>query len=133
MELQMAKTKNVKLKPFEKVLNVMLTGKPVSKEEIDALLGKEIMMYRISTYMWHIKTISECVVKVIKDGRKVSSYQLMDAKKARAYLVKNGVLLGQSKVVNLKELNAEPEVIEKPVVAEVKVDELVVTEITETV
>jgi hypothetical protein len=72
------------------------------------------------------------VVKVIKDGRKVSSYQLMDVEKARAYLVKNGVLLGQSKVVSLKELNAEPEVIEKPIVAEAKVDELVVTEITET-
>ena len=131
----MAKTatvKKVKLKPFQKLLTVMISGNVVTREEIDTLLGKEIQMYRISTYMWHIKTISECVVKVIKDGRKVSSYQLMDVEKARAYLIKNGVLLGQSKVVSLKELNAEPEVIENPIVEETKVDELVVTEITET-
>jgi hypothetical protein len=134
MELKMAKTKTVKLKPFEKMLNVMLTGKPVSKEEFDVLLGKEIQMYRISTYVWHIKTIANCTVKVIKDGRKVSSYQLMDVDKARTYLETNGVLLGQPKVEFLGELNAQPEVkqvenIEKVAVA--KVDELEITEITD--
>ena len=123
----MAKSKNVKLKPFEKMLNVMLTGKPVTKEEFDALLGKEIMMYRISTYVWHIKTISKCVVKVIKDGRKVSAYQLVDVEKAREYLQTNGVLLSQPKVESLSELKAEPE-IQK---VESKVEELEVTEITE--
>jgi hypothetical protein len=45
-------TKAVKLKPFEKVLNVLISGQVTSKEQLDALLGKEIMMYRISTYMW---------------------------------------------------------------------------------
>lgn len=124
MELKMAK--KVKLKPFEKMLNVMLSGKPVTKEEFDTLLGKEIMMYRISTYVWHIKTISNCVVKVIKDGRKVSAYQLLDTEKAREYLQKNGVLLGQQpKVESLDELNAQPEVTENKSV------DLVVTEITE--
>ena len=127
MEIEMAKSKNVKLKPFEKMLNVMLTGKPVTKEEFDALLGKEIMMYRISTYVWHIKTISKCVVKVIKDGRKVSAYQLVDVEKAREYLQTNGVLLSQPKVESLSELKAEPE-IQK---VESKVEELEVTEITE--
>lgn len=122
----MAKTKTVKLKPFEKVLNVMLTGKPVTKEEIDTLLGKEIYMYRISTYVWHMKTIAGCTIKVIKDGRKVSAYQLIDVDNARSYLARNGVLLGQPKVESLDELNAQPEV-----VSETKADVLEVTEITE--
>lgn len=129
----MAKTKTVKLKPFEKMLNVMLTGKPVTKEEFDALLGKEIQMYRISTYVWHIKTIASCTVKVIKDGRKVSAYQLMDVDKARDYLMSNGVLLGQPKVESLKELKAEPQVENTETVSVAKTDELEVTEITEQV
>lgn len=127
----MAKTKTVKLKPFEKMLNVMLAGKPVTKEEFDTLLGKEIQMYRISTYVWHIKTIANCTVKVVKDGRKVSAYQLMDVDKARDYLTRNGVLLGQTKVESLKELKAEPQVENTETVSVAKTDELEVTEITE--
>ena len=126
-------TKKVKLKPFQKVMNVMLSGNPVSKEEIDALLGKEIYMYRISTYMWHIKTIANCTVSVVKDGRKVSAYQLKDVEKARQYLSDNGVLTVQTKVDKLSDLEAEPEVVQEASepVTEIKSDELVVTEITE--
>jgi hypothetical protein len=43
------KTKVVKLKPFQKVLQVLISGNPVTKEELDTLLGKQIQMYRIST------------------------------------------------------------------------------------
>ena len=126
MELQMAKTKNVKLKPFEKVLNIMLTGKPVSKEEIDALLGKEIMMYRISTYMWHIKTNPSAngAIKVVKDGRKVVGYQLINVAEMREYMNRIGILNTptQDHVQKLEDLKAK----ELP-----KVEEMVVTEITE--
>lgn len=94
--------KAVKLKPFEKVLNILISGKVTSKEEIDALLGKEIMMYRISTYMWHIKTIANGVVKVVKDGRKVTGYQLVNVAEVTKYLVDNGVLL--SKVEKLADI-----------------------------
>jgi len=94
--------KAVKLKPFEKVLNVLISGKVTSKEEIDALLGKEIMMYRISTYMWHIKTIANGVVKVVKDGRKVTGYQLVNVAEVTKYLEDNGVLL--SKVEKLTDI-----------------------------
>ena len=60
------KVKTVKLKPFEKLLVAcLISGKPVTKQEIDSLLGNEIYMYRISTYIWHIKTIANCIVKVI--------------------------------------------------------------------
>jgi hypothetical protein len=111
----MTKTKTVRLKPFEKMLNVMISGKPVTKEEFDTLLGSEIMMYRISTYIWHIKTIANGTVKVIKDGRKVAAYQLMNVDTVKKYLEDNGVLLAKtSQVKKLKDLGAQVE----PVVTE---------------
>ena len=43
------KSKVVRLKPFEKVLTVMISGKPVTKNDIETLIGNEIYMYRLST------------------------------------------------------------------------------------
>ena len=85
----MAKT--IKLKPFEKLLTVMVSGKPVTIEEIDATLGNEIYMYRLSTYIWHIKTFANGVVKAIKDGRKVTAYQIVNVKEVKEYMDRAGV------------------------------------------
>lgn len=90
----MAKTKTVKavkLKPFEKLLTVMISGKPVSIDEIEATLGKEIHMYRLSTYIWHIKTFANGVVKAIKDGRKVTAYQITNVSEVKQYMKAAGV------------------------------------------
>ena len=130
----MAKTaKKMKLKPFQKLLTVMISGKPTSKEEINTLLGHEIQMYRISTYMWHIKTHANGVIKVIKDGRQVSGYQLVNVDEVQEYMKRVGVLdvgfIPSTKpVAKLKDLKAAEVVAEKaPVVAE----EMTVTEVTE--
>ena len=126
----MSKTKTVRLKPFQKMLNVMISGNPVTKEEFDALLGNEIMMYRISTYIWHIKTVANGTVKVIKDGRKVASYQLMNVEPVKKYLEDNGVLLSKtSQVKNLKDLGAKTEPVVVESVPQTVVEELQVTEI----
>jgi len=85
----MAKT--IKLKPFEKLLTVMISGKPVTIKEIDATLGKEIYMYRLSTYIWHIKKFANGVVKAIKDGRRVTAYQVMNVKEVKEYMDLEGV------------------------------------------
>ena len=85
----MAKT--IKLKPFEKLLTVMVSGKPVTIEEIDATLGNEIYMYRLSTYIWHIKTFANGVVKAIKDGRRVTAYQVINVKEVKEYMDRAGV------------------------------------------
>ena len=69
----------------------MVTGKPVTVEEIDATLGKEIYMYRLSTYMWHIKTMANGVVRAIKDGRRVTAYQLVNVEDIKKYLDMTGV------------------------------------------
>ena len=126
----MTKTKTVRLKPFEKMLNVMISGKPVTKEEFETLLGNEIMMYRISTYIWHIKTIADGTVKVIKDGRKVAAYQLMNVGVVTKYLEDNGVLLAKtSQVKKLKDLGAKTESVVVESVPQTVVEELQVTEI----
>jgi hypothetical protein len=140
----MSKTKTVKaikLKPFQKLLTVMISGKPTTVEEIGALLGKEIQMYRLSTYIWHIKTNADGVVRAIKDGRKVTAYQIVnvpDVKKYmdRAGITKSGFVAGTpavapkaAKVTKLKDLAATP--VTKPVVETAPVAEtLVVTEVT---
>ena len=87
----MPRGKSTKLKPFEKLLTVLVSGKPVTVEEIDATLGKEIYMYRLSTYIWHIKTNANGVVKSIKDGRKVTAYQIINVKEMEEYLKRTGV------------------------------------------
>jgi hypothetical protein len=126
----MAKTaKKMKLKPFQKLLTVMISGKEVSKEQIDALLGKEIQMYRISTYMWHIKTNANGVIKVVKDGRKVSGYQLVNVAEVKDYMKRVGVLdSGFTPVAKLADLKA-PEVAKK--VSAPVAEEMSVTEVTE--
>ena len=127
---KMAKVaKKMKLKPFQKLLTVMISGKEVSKDEIDTLLGKEIQMYRISTYMWHIKTNANGIIKVVKDGRKVSGYQLVNVAEVKDYMKRAGVLdAGFTPVAKLADLKAsEVKTKSKAPVAE----EMSVTEVTQ--
>ena len=109
--------KKVKLKPFQKLLTLMISGNPVTKEEIDTLLGKEIYMYRISTYVWHIKTMANGVVRINKDGRKVVSYQLVNVEEVKEYMKRAGVLnttytpgdmVKKPSISKLAQLNPEP-------------------------
>jgi hypothetical protein len=139
----MARGKSDKLAPFQKLMTIMATGKPVTVDEIDATLGKEIHMYRLSTYIWLMKTNANAVVKAIKDGRKIVAYQIINVDETKEYLKRTGVTAsgfkpGQSQkivkgskkttpVAKLQDLKAEP-VAE---VTETTEDEMVVTEVTE--
>lgn len=125
--------KKMKLKPFQKLLTVMISGNSVTKDEINTLLGHEIFMYRISTYMWHIKTQASGVVKVIKDGRKVAGYQLVNTDEVKEYMKRMGVLdaayIPSNKPVGkLNDLKATE--VAKKVKAPVAED-MTVTEVTE--
>ena len=140
----MARGKSDKVAPFQKLMLVMATGKAVTVEEIDATLGKEIHMYRLSTYIWLMKTNANAVVKVIKNGRKITAYQIVNVDEVNQYLKRNGVTsasLGQgtkitkaktkpAPVAKLADLKAKPVKKEK-VKQEVVVEELEVTEVTE--
>jgi hypothetical protein len=111
------KTKTMKLKPFQKLLTLMISGKPVTIEEIDTLLGKEIYMYRLSTYIWHIKTVANGVVKAIKTGRKVTAYQVMNVDQVKEYMIRvgitgsgfiPGVIVKKQSISKLSDLNSKP-------------------------
>lgn len=84
-------SKKMKIKPFEKLLTVLVSGEEVSVSEIDDLLGKEIYMYRLSTYVWHIKTRVNGIVKSIKDGKKIKAYQLINVDDIKSYLKRMGI------------------------------------------
>ena len=150
----MPRGKSTKLKPFEKLLMIMKSGNPVTIEEIDATLGKEIYMYRLSTYMWHIKTNANGVVKAIKDGRKVTAYQIINVKEVGEYLkrtgvAKSGFVPGQIEkkpsIAKLADLKAKPApkakvkktkkvevVVPSNAAIETSTDEITITEVTET-
>lgn len=119
----MARGKSNSAKAFEKVLTVLLSGNPVTKDELTATLGSEIQMYRLSTYIWDIKTHANGIVRVIKDGRKVSAYQLVNVDEMKAYMKRTGATAkvaapakpAKAKVSKLKDLQAQPAVEAAPV------------------
>jgi hypothetical protein len=58
----------------------MLSGKPVSPAEIETVFkgtDQESVLYRLSTNIYNIRKDGG-IVKVIKDGRKVKAYQLVN-------------------------------------------------------
>lgn len=69
-----------KVNRHEKITQVLLSGKPVSPDEIQAVFkgtDQESVLYRLSTNIYNIR-LDGGIVKVIKNGRKVQAYQLVN-------------------------------------------------------
>ena len=69
-----------KINRHEKITQVLLSGKPVSPQEIaDVFKGtnQEAVLYRLSTNIYNIRKDGG-IVKVIKSGRSVTGYQLVN-------------------------------------------------------
>ena len=69
-----------KVNRHEKVTQVLLSGKVVTVEEIHAVFkgtDQEAVLYRLPTNIYNIRKDGG-IVKVIKDGRKVTGYQLVN-------------------------------------------------------
>ena len=69
-----------KVNRHEKITQVLLSGKPVTPDEIaEVFKGKdqEAVLYRLSTNIYNIRKDGG-IVKVIKNGRKVQAYQLVN-------------------------------------------------------
>ena len=130
----MARTKSGAHAPFVKLLALLQDGSIVTKDEIETKLSNDIHVYRLSTYIWDIKTKTDAVVKVIKDGRAVTGYQITNPDAVKAYLTKVGISdfvpgsgnIKQSvskfatpKVKSLSGLKAKPAKVETPVIDEV--------------
>lgn len=80
----MSKTKTSKLRPHNKIAQVLLSGKVISVEDIKASFAADAkmtsLMYRLSTFIYDIRKYDNGVIKVIKNGRKVQAYQLVNFK-----------------------------------------------------
>ena len=108
------RNKQSKSLSWEKVLTMMLSGKPVPKEDFDTELGD--LSYRLSTYIWCIKALEGGVVKVIKDGRKIASYQLMNVDVMQKYMDnRNKAINDATLIVKAKSLKVAKTVKAKPV------------------
>jgi hypothetical protein len=71
---------NTKINRHERVAQVMLSGKPVSPEQFEEHFkgtDQEAVIYRLSTNIYNIRKDGG-IIKVIKDGRKVTGYQLVN-------------------------------------------------------
>ena len=78
----------------EKITVTLLSGKPVSPDEIKACFkgtDQEAVLYRLSTNIYNIRKDGG-IVKVHKDGRKVTAYQLVNYTE----FDKNGRYIGPS-------------------------------------
>jgi hypothetical protein len=69
-----------KINRHEKITQVLLSGKPVSPDEIAKVFegtDQEAVLYRLSTNIYNIRKDGG-IVKVHKEGRSVKAYQLMN-------------------------------------------------------
>lgn len=96
----------------EKITQVMLSGKPVTLDEIKSVFAgtdQEAVLYRLSTNIYNIR-LDGGEVKVIKNGRKVQAYQLMNPEA----FDKNGRYIGAPVVTDTTEVEVTetPELVE---------------------
>ena len=72
--------RNTKINRHEKIAAILKSGQPISPEEIrNAFKGtdQEDVLYRLSTNIYNIKKDGG-VIRVYKDKRRVSAYQLIN-------------------------------------------------------
>lgn len=138
-------TKRKDARRHELILQVLVNGGVITKEQIEQTTQYEAM-YRLSAVMWWLKRHG-AVIRVYKDGRKVTGYELMNVADMTKMLDARGLaaipVVGATKpkavakpkataktkpVVSMNELKAETTEIVAPVV---QPEVLEVTEITE--
>lgn len=122
-------------KSWERLLGLMVNGGPFTKEMIADNIDYDYM-YRLSSLIFEIK-IHGGTVKVVKEGRKVVSYELVNIDTMTKYLTNKGFAPMQvkskkaskpKKVEKLVDLQAEQVSAD---VATAEVDVVEVTEVTQ--
>lgn len=102
---------NTKINRHEKIAAILKCGKPVSPQEIAEVFkgtDQESVLYRLSTNIYNIRKDGG-IVKVIKDGRKVQAYQLVNVDEFND----DGRYIGKQ----AKAVTPAPAKVEAPVVA----------------
>lgn len=91
----------------EKITQVLLSGKPVSPDEIRSVFkdtDQEKVMYRLSTNIYNIR-LDGGIIKVHKNGRTVTAYQLVNFEEFNS----EGRYVGKQNVVTPKPVTVEVE------------------------
>ena len=84
-----------KVNRHEKITQVLLSGKMVTVDEINSVFkgtDQEAVLYRLPTNIYNIRKDGG-IVKVFKDGRRVTGYQLVNYTE----FDKNGRYVGSTK------------------------------------
>lgn len=95
--------KNKKAGQPEKLLLVMLDGHEVPMDEIQTLLGSELVVARISTYFWELKKIG-ADIRRNRVGRKIVSYQLLNPEQMTTYARERGLIAPLPVVLTAEDL-----------------------------
>ena len=133
----MVKSKNavakpIKLRVCEPIFQLLMTGDAVKKEVLENKLGND-MKYKLSNHILKIRRLSKAVIRVVKSGTKVVSYQLVNPtdESVLNYWKNRGITISAAKtkktVSKMKDFDAVPMTVPAP--AEMP-EVLEVTEIT---
>lgn len=106
--------KTVRMKAWEPIFQMLMTGEPVKKEMLEDMLGE--LKYKLSAHILEIKIRSDAVIRVAKDGRKVTSYQLVNPASAGVVKYWSDRGINPNEVKSLEDLNATPVAVEAAVV-----------------
>lgn len=99
----MARGMNKSPKQAEKLLLVLLDGHEATMAEIETLLGNQFEFYRLSTYLWNLKTAG-AEIRRNKVGRKVVSLQLMNHEFMATYAGDRGLIAPPALVLTPEDL-----------------------------
>lgn len=69
----------------EKLLSLLMTGKPITIPQLNKSLDKRITRRKLSVGLWQLKKMGSKIVRQ-KKGRKIISLQLMNPKEMQSHL-----------------------------------------------
>lgn len=96
--------KGGRMSAWESVFEMLMTGEPVEKAALEAMLGETA--YKVSAHILEIKIQTKAIIRVKKEGRKVLSYQLTNPSEVMSYWNEREIV--PNVVGNLSDLNASP-------------------------
>lgn len=99
----MARGQSKKPRQAEKLLLVMLDGHEVGMAEVETTLGGQIAVYRLSTYLWNLKS-KGAEIKKIKAGRKVTAIQLVNTVVMSEYAQARGLVAAPAVALTAEDL-----------------------------
>ena len=124
--------KKSSLLQWEKILKVMLNGKPVNRDSLEAMPEMEdVPLYRLSTFIWRIKKTGG-VVKLTKDGRKVDGYVLLNTAEMKEYLDNREKTFGVKKTVKVPKATKTPKAPKAPKTPKTPKKKVAKTQVVET-